>query len=114
MAKNLVPLFMCLQKFSETKFKSNRVIYLRKEILRQHDTQSAVLLLIMFIHVYNEKGQVWQEKDRMYRLEIKRTLRNLISEPNPLLEEMLWLFMTLSPLRRGLLCTRVKGKLPSA
>lgn len=62
MAKNLVPFFICPKKFSEAKFKSNGVIYLGKEISRQHDTPSAVLLLIMLIPVYNEKEQVWQEE----------------------------------------------------
>lgn len=52
----------CLKKLSEAKFKGIGVIYLGKENLKQHDTQSAVLLLIIFTHVYNKKGHVWQGK----------------------------------------------------
>lgn len=59
------PFFTCPKKFSEAKLKSIGVIYLGKKILNQYHTHSAVLLLIMHIHVYNEKKQCGKKKYKM-------------------------------------------------
>lgn len=68
-------MYPCHEILYEAKLKSNGLITLVEEISRQHNGESVEgLLLVIFMHIYNEKKQqigqkeikkcaVWREKE---------------------------------------------------
>lgn len=73
------------------------IFFLAKEILRQPSNDTVLwLLVITFMHIYNDKKQARQTqvqnvpllKCKMYHLRRQRIPRNLILEPKLILEEI--------------------------
>lgn len=69
-------MYPCHEILYEAKLKSNELITLVEEISRQHNGESVEgLLLVIFMHIYNEKKQQVGQKEikKMCSLERKRT-----------------------------------------
>lgn len=94
------------------KFKSS-LLFTFAKISKLPYTGSVILLLIITpLKGYNEKEQVVQNKYKIYSLEKKTTLKFLILQPISVLDERLKL-LRIVPLRRGQICTWIKGSVPS-
>lgn len=84
-----------------------------EEISEQSDIDFVILLLIITpLEGYNKKERVGQNKNKIYSLENKRTLKFLMLQLIFVLDERLKL-LRIVPLRRGQICIGIKGHVPS-